>query len=134
MCDERAEVYNVTRPRAVKDHVCTTCRGAIRRGEVYCRRNYVFDGSAGTDKVCDLCVAVDAHLAEGRDHACTLLGAYGLHEDLCESMDFLPEGIGEMRLTTREMALLYAMHHKVPVLELEHETEGMQRKRLQGTV
>lgn len=132
MCDNRAEVYNVVRPRAVKDHVCTTCRGQIRRGEVYERRNYVFDGSAGTDKVCALCVAVGAHLAEGREDACTLLGPYGIHEDLCECMDFLPEGMGEIRLTTREMALLYAAHHKIDVRDLVRETQGMKRKRLQG--
>ena len=49
------EFFNVTTPRARKEHHCHECRDRILPGETYHRVAYKFEGDLGCDRVCDPC-------------------------------------------------------------------------------
>lgn len=63
--DETCDVWNESRPRARKEHVCSSCAGPIRPGETYLRVSMVFDGTGSTSKACPSCTEdYDAFRAE----------------------------------------------------------------------
>lgn len=57
MCDI-AEVYEIEKRKARKDHRCEECRGTIKAGEIYCFHHGVFDGSGFSNKICVDCDAI----------------------------------------------------------------------------
>lgn len=60
---EHASVWIQSEPTARKEHRCCECKGAIAKGQKYLKVNYVFDGSAGTFKVCKSCEDVREEIA-----------------------------------------------------------------------
>lgn len=66
MC-EYAEVYQVDRVKARKEHRCWGCRGTIKRGEIYCYHHGVFDGAGFSAPVCEDCHALISEMNAGRD-------------------------------------------------------------------
>ena len=55
---EPADVYNVVKPIARKEHRCGECGRTILRGEPYERHSMVYDGSASTHAVCEHCAVL----------------------------------------------------------------------------
>lgn len=49
------DFWNVTEPRARKAHACTECQESIKIGDTYHRVAWKFEGTVGTDKVCEGC-------------------------------------------------------------------------------
>ena len=54
MC-EIAEVYEIEKRKARKDHRCAECHGTIKAGEIYHYHHGVFDGAGFSDKLCEEC-------------------------------------------------------------------------------
>lgn len=65
-CDEYAKVFERSYPRARKDHECYECRDTIKRGELHCRINMLFDGAWSSWRECSLCEEIFAHFSCGR--------------------------------------------------------------------
>jgi hypothetical protein len=66
MC-EIAEVYEIEKRKARKDHRCEECRGAIKAGEIYCYHHGVFDGAGFSHKVCVDCEQIRTELNKELD-------------------------------------------------------------------
>jgi hypothetical protein len=69
---EPCEVYNQTRRKARKEHVCDECRDPIRRGNHYDEITGIFDGSPFRYRICLVCRldhsrVIDHERAEGCD-------------------------------------------------------------------
>ena len=64
MC-EIAEVYEVDKRKARKDHRCEECRGTIKSGEIYCYHHGVYDGGGFSHKVCVDCEQIRTELNKG---------------------------------------------------------------------
>lgn len=52
-----SRLLSETRPKARKDHDCSTCSRGVAAGQRYRRRFFLVDGEAFTEKVCGLCEA-----------------------------------------------------------------------------
>lgn len=56
MCDcDEPTLYNISKPRAKKVHVCCECRAEIMPGQVYARHEGLWEGSWDTFKLCIRC-------------------------------------------------------------------------------
>lgn len=61
--DNQASVYRKSHPRAQKDHTCSECGTAIRKGERYEHVKGLWDGEWSTFRTCSLCVEIRDHFA-----------------------------------------------------------------------
>lgn len=64
--DEAAEVYDVSRPKAAKEHRCSECRGVIPRGATHELVSMLFDGEWSKWRTCSSCSDIREHFACGR--------------------------------------------------------------------
>jgi hypothetical protein len=65
------DAFIETRPKARKAHRCGECGGTIAPGEVYHKINYVFEGTAGSQKECARCEAVRNEVSRvEQEHGC----------------------------------------------------------------
>ena len=53
--DDYADVYDVTTPKARKEHKCTECNKPIEKGSVYHRVKMLFEGNWDVFKLCQFC-------------------------------------------------------------------------------
>ena len=49
------EFFDITHPKARREHRCTECRGPIAIGATYAKVAWKFEGTFGVDKVCEPC-------------------------------------------------------------------------------
>lgn len=61
---EPCEVWDEREVRARKSHVCSSCDGPIRAGELYVRHFSIFEGSLCSGKICDACAKDIAEFAD----------------------------------------------------------------------
>jgi len=106
-CDyEPATIYNPTRPKARKVHVCDECHTNIQPGDRYENVFGVWDGQANTFKTCIHCLSLRDHIQSIASCFCFAHG--GLSSDIREWLDCVTLepgvrfGINRMRVERKQ--------------------------------
>lgn len=90
-------VLHRSKPKARKEHLCSSCYRVIRVGEVYERQDNVFDGSRYTYLLCEHCRAIT-------DRVLALVPDYWYEDGFNE--DTIDEGMREYAQTLADLRML----------------------------
>lgn len=90
-------VLHLSKPKARKEHQCSSCQRTIAIGEVYERQDNVFDGSRYTYLLCE-------HCREITDRVLKLIPDYWYEDGFSE--DTIQEGMREYAETLADLRML----------------------------